>query len=127
MTISRALEEKNLPIYGNGRQIRDWIHVADHCSALRHIIDKGLVGETYNIGARNEMTNISVVHKICQILDEVKPRDGGRSYAELIEFVTDRPAHDRRYALDTTKLNDLGWAPKKNFDEELRNLITGYL
>lgn len=127
LTITRALEEKNLPVYGNGRQIRDWIHVADHCSALRYIIDHGQVGETYNIGARNEMTNISVVHKICQILDEVKPREDNRSYAELIEFVTDRPGHDQRYALDTTKLNNLGWTPKKNFDEELKNLITGYL
>ena len=122
-TITRALKEEHIPIYGDGKNVRDWIHVEDHCSAIRFLMKNGKVGETYNIGANNEMTNIAIVHKICQLLDQVKPRSGGRSYAELIEFVTDRPGHDRRYALDTKKINDLGWKSGKDFESELKKLV----
>lgn len=125
-TITRALKEEHIPIYGDGKNVRDWIHVEDHCSAIRFLMKNGKVGETYNIGANNEMTNVAIVHKICQLLDQAKPRSGGRSYAELIEFVTDRPGHDRRYALDTKKINDLGWKASKDFDAELKKLIELY-
>lgn len=123
LTITRALNEKSIPVYGDGRQIRDWIHVEDHCSAIRFLIKNGTPGQSYNIGSRNELPNIEIVHKLCQILDEEKPRHNGRSYVELIEFVEDRPGHDRRYAINSSKINNLGWYPKKDFNSELRNLV----
>jgi dTDP-glucose 4,6-dehydratase len=127
LTIYRALQGEKIPVYGSGKQIRDWIHVEDHCSAIRFLMKNGVPGEKYNIGANNEMTNISLIHKVCQLLDQTKPRTDGRSYAEQIEFVTDRPGHDFRYALDTTKINKLGWKASKVFDEELKNLVEAYL
>lgn len=125
--ITRALNGQTIPVYGNGRQIRDWIHVTDHCSAIRFLIKNGSIGESYNIGANNELPNIEIVYKICQILDTLKPRENNRSYAELIEFVTDRPGHDWRYALNTQKINSLGWQPTKNFDLEITNIIKSYI
>jgi dTDP-glucose 4,6-dehydratase len=126
MAITRALRGESIPVYGNGKQIRDWIHVDDHCAAIRFLMKNGQPGQQYNIGANNERTNISVVHKICQTLDRVKPRENNKSYNELIEFVQDRPGHDRRYALDTAKINSLGWNPNRNFDLELEKLIKLY-
>jgi dTDP-glucose 4,6-dehydratase len=121
--IYRALKEQPIKVFGQGQQIRDWIHVSDHCAAIRHIVDHGTVGESYNIGANNEIKNITLVHKICVILDELKPRANGRVYAELIDFVQDNAANDFRRAIDTTKINNLGWSPKKEFDPELKKLI----
>jgi dTDP-glucose 4,6-dehydratase len=121
--IYRALKEQPIKVFGQGQQIRDWIHVSDHCAAIRHIVDHGTVGESYNIGANNEIKNITLVHKICVILDELKPRANGRVYAELIDFVQDNTANDFRRAIDTTKINNLGWSPKKEFDPELKKLI----
>lgn len=121
--IYRALKEQPIKVFGQGQQIRDWIHVSDHCAAIRHIVDHGTVGESYNIGANNEIKNITLVHKICVILDELKPRANGRVYAELIDFVQDNTANDFRRAIDTTKINNLGWSPKKEFDLELKKLI----
>jgi dTDP-glucose 4,6-dehydratase len=121
--IYRALKEQPIKVFGQGQQIRDWIHVSDHCAAIRHIVDHGTAGESYNIGANNEIKNINLVHKICVILDELKPRANGRVYAELIDFVQDNAANDFRRAIDTTKINNLGWSPKKDFDLELKKLI----
>jgi dTDP-glucose 4,6-dehydratase len=121
--IYRALKEQPIKVFGQGQQIRDWIHVSDHCAAIRHIVDHGTAGESYNIGANNEIKNINLVHKICVILDELKPRANGRVYAELIDFVQDNAANDVRRAIDTTKINNLGWSPKKDFDLELKKLI----
>lgn len=123
LTIARALEEKTIPVYGNGLQVRDWIHVDDHCSAIRFLVSNGQPGEQYNIGANNELTNITVVNKICSLLDHIQPREHGKSYAELITHVQDRPGHDVRYALDTRKINSLGWYPSRNFDIELEKII----
>lgn len=125
-TITRALRGEKISVYGDGKNIRDWIHVDDHCAAIRFLMKSGTAGETYNIGANNEITNVSIVHKICQMLDKIKPKSDGRSYAEQIEFVTDRPGHDRRYALDTKKINDLGWQSTKNFETELEKLIESF-
>lgn len=124
--IVSALLEKQIPIYGNGKQIRDWLHVDDTCSALRLLAKSGTPGEVYNIGSNNEHSNVSVAHKICLILDRVKPRSNKRSYAELIEFVSDRPGHDYRYAIDNSKIKALGWQPTRNFDTELENLVKLY-
>jgi dTDP-glucose 4,6-dehydratase len=121
--VYRALKEQPIKVFGQGQQIRDWIHVSDHCAAIRHIVDHGTAGESYNIGANNEIKNINLVHKICVILDELKPRANGRVYAELIDFVQDNAANDVRRAIDTTKINNLGWSPKKDFDLELKKLI----
>jgi dTDP-glucose 4,6-dehydratase len=121
--VYRALKEQPIKVFGQGQQIRDWIHVSDHCAAIRHIVAHGTVGESYNIGANNEIKNINLVHKICVILDELKPRANGRVYAELIDFVQDNTANDFRRAIDTTKINNLGWSPKKEFDLELKKLI----
>lgn len=121
--IYRALKEQPIKVFGQGQQIRDWIHVSDHCAAIRHVVEHGNIGETYNIGANNQIKNINLVHKICIILDELKPRTDGRVYAELIDFVQDPAANDFRSTVDTTKINNLGWSAKKDFDQELRKLI----
>jgi dTDP-glucose 4,6-dehydratase len=121
--IHRALKEQPIRVHGQGQQIRDWIHVSDHCAALRHVVEHGNIGETYNIGANNEIKNINLVHKICILLDELKPRANGRVYAELIDFEQDAAATDFRRAVDTTKIHNLGWTPKKDFDQELKKLI----
>jgi dTDP-glucose 4,6-dehydratase len=128
LVILAALEEKPLPVYGDGRNVRDWLYVEDHCRALRTILVKGKVGESYNIGGRNERTNIVVVTTICTLLDEMKPRQSGESYGKLITFVRDRPGHDRRYSIDPAKAErELGWTPKATFESALRETVAWYL
>lgn len=128
LVILNALEGKALPIYGDGRQIRDWLYVEDHCLAILRVLDDGRPGETYNIGGLNEKTNIDVVKTICSILDKLKPKNDGSSYARQIEFVSDRPGHDRRYAIDARKIQrELGWAPNETFETGLRKTIEWYL
>lgn len=128
LCIHNALAGNPLPIYGDGRQIRDWLFVMDHCEALRRVLEAGRVGEVYNIGGRNEKTNLEVVERICAILDEIHPRADGKGYAEQITFVKDRPGHDRRYAIDATKMErELGWAPAATFETGLRKTVRWYL
>lgn len=128
LVILNALSGKNLPIYGDGQQIRDWLYVRDHCSAIRRVLEGGKLGETYNVGGWNEKPNLDVVHTICTILDELKPKiDGGR-YSDQITFVKDRPGHDRRYAIDARKLErELGWKPQETFETGIRKTIEWYL
>lgn len=127
LVISNALARKPLPIYGDGLNIRDWLYVGDHCSAIRCVLEKGKLGETYNVGGHNERNNITIVKTICTILDEVKPHPDG-SYADLITFVKDRPGHDRRYAIDSTKLQtQLGWKPQECFETGIRKTVEWYL
>ena len=128
LVILNALNSKPLPIYGDGQQVRDWLYVGDHCAAIREVLAKGQLGETYNIGGWNEKANIDVVKTICQILDELKPRVDKKSYAEQITFVKDRPGHDRRYAIDASKINrELGWRPAETFDTGIRKTVQWYL
>ena len=128
LVILNALNGKPLPIYGDGQQIRDWLYVGDHCSAIREVLAKGKLGETYNIGGWNEKANIEVVKTICTILDELKPRSDHKSYAEQITFVKDRPGHDRRYAIDASKVErELGWRPAETFDTGIRKTVQWYL
>lgn len=128
LVILNALNGKPLSIYGDGRQIRDWLYVGDHCSGIREVLANGKLGETYNIGGWNEKANLDVVKIICKILDELKPRDDGKSYAEQITFVKDRPGHDRRYAIDASKIErELGWRPAETFDAGIRKTIRWYL
>ena len=128
LVILNALNGKPLPIYGDGQQIRDWLYVGDHCSAIREVLAKGKLGETYNIGGWNEKANIDVVKTICAILDELKPRADGKSYVEQITYVKDRPGHDRRYAIDASKVErELGWRPKETFDTGIRKTVQWYL
>jgi dTDP-glucose 4,6-dehydratase len=128
LVILNALSSKPLPIYGDGQQVRDWLYVVDHCTAIREVLAKGKLGETYNIGGWNEKANIDVVKTICKILDEIKPRADGKSYAEQITFVADRPGHDRRYAIDASKLKrDIGWRPSETFDTGLKKTVQWYL
>lgn len=127
LVISNALARKPLPIYGDGLNIRDWLYVGDHCSAVRCVLEKGKLGETYNVGGHNERNNITIVKTICAILDEVQPHPDG-SYADLITFVKDRPGHDRRYAIDSTKLQtQLGWNPQECFETGIRKTVQWYL
>ena len=128
LMILRALEWKALPVYGDGLHVRDWIHVEDHCSGIWAIMQSGTRGETYNIGAGCEMRNLSLVQWICDLMDEMVPPPAGRSRRELITFVTDRPGHDRRYALDTQKIRgELSWLPSRTFQEGLRETVRWYL
>jgi len=128
LCIHNALAGRPLPIYGDGLQVRDWLYVRDHCSAIRRVLEAGRVGETYNIGGWNELPNISVVRAICSILDEVRPKSDGTDYADQITYVADRPGHDRRYAIDAEKLsNELGWRPEETFETGLRKTIQWYL
>jgi len=128
LCILNALSGKPLPIYGDGRQVRDWLYVKDHCSAIRRVLEAGRPGETYNIGGWNEQANLDVVRTLCRILDEEQPRADGRSYAEQIEFVKDRPGHDRRYAIDARKLErELGWRPAETFATGIRKTVRWYL
>ena len=128
LCILNALNGKPLPIYGDGKQIRDWLYVKDHCSAIREVLKQGHIGETYNVGGWNEKTNIEVVETLCAILDELKPKPDGKSYADQITFVKDRPGHDRRYAIDASKLErDLGWRPQETFETGLRKTVIWYL
>ena len=127
LTILNCLEGKALPVYGKGANVRDWLHVDDHAAALRLVNAKGVPGETYNVGGRNERTNLEVVQTVCRILDELRPRTSGK-YEDLISFVTDRPGHDLRYAIDAAKLTDrLGWKPQENFDTGIRKTVQWYL
>ena len=128
LVILNALNSKPLPIYGDGQQIRDWLYVGDHCSAIREVLAKGKLGETYNIGGWNEKANIDVVKTICSILDALKPRVDGKSYVEQITYVKDRPGHDRRYAIDASKVErELGWRPAETFDSGIHKTVQWYL
>ena len=128
LVILHALDGKNLPIYGRGEQIRDWLYVEDHARALYLVATKGAPGETYNIGGHNEKKNIEVVRKICSLLDELSPRQDGKSYAEQIVFVKDRPGHDLRYAVDAEKISrELGWKPRETFESGIRKTVEWYL
>ncbi len=128
LVIHNALAGKPLPIYGDGQQIRDWLYVKDHCSAIRCVLEAGRVGETYNVGGWNEKANLDVVHTLCAILDQLSPRTDGKSYKEQITFVTDRPGHDRRYAIDASKLErELGWKPAETFETGIRKTVEWYL
>ena len=128
LVIHNALAGKPLPIYGDGQQIRDWLYVKDHCSAIRRVLEAGQLGETYNVGGWNEKANLEVVHTLCAILDELSPRADGQSYKSQITFVTDRPGHDRRYAIDATKIErELGWKPAETFDSGIRKTVQWYL
>ncbi|SEA73534.1 dTDP-glucose 4,6-dehydratase [Variovorax sp. YR216] len=128
LMIVNALAGKPLPVYGDGMQVRDWLYVKDHCSAIRRVLESGRLGETYNVGGWNEKPNIEIVNTICALLDELRPRADGKSYREQITFVTDRPGHDRRYAIDARKLErELGWKPAETFDTGIRKTVEWYL
>ena len=128
LVICNAISGKKLPIYGDGKQIRDWLYVQDHCSAIRSVLKNGRIGETYNVGGWNEKTNVDVVYKICDLLDRLKPRSDGKSYRDQIEFVTDRPGHDRRYAIDANKIkSELNWEPLETFETGIQKTIQWYL
>jgi dTDP-glucose 4,6-dehydratase len=128
LMIVNALAGKSLPVYGDGMQIRDWLYVKDHCSAIRRVLAAGRLGETYNVGGWNEKPNIDIVHTVCQLLDEMRPKADGTSYAKQITYVTDRPGHDRRYAIDARKLEkELGWKPAETFETGIRKTVEWYL
>jgi len=128
LVIHNALKGKPLPVYGDGKQIRDWLYVEDHCDAIRVALERGRLGETYNIGGNNEKTNISVVETICRILDQLRPRADQKSYLEQITFVKDRPGHDRRYAINASKIaSELGWKPKQTFESGIQKTVQWYL
>jgi dTDP-glucose 4,6-dehydratase len=127
LMIVNALAGKPLPVYGDGKNVRDWLYVRDHCSAIRTVLDKGTVGETYNVGGWNEKTNLEIVQTVCALLDELKPDRQG-SHRRLITFVKDRPGHDRRYAIDARKIErELGWRPAETFDSGIRKTVHWYL
>ncbi len=128
LVITRALAGEPLPIYGDGRQVRDWLHVQDHCEAIRRVLEAGRVGEVYNVGGLSERTNLEVVAGLCAALDELRPRADGRSYREQVTHVTDRPGHDRRYAINCDKIvGELGWRPRHDFKQGLRETVRWYL
>jgi len=128
LMIVNALSGGPLPVYGDGQQIRDWLYVGDHCSAIRRVLEAGRTGETYNIGGWNEKPNIEIVHTICDLLDAIRPKAGGGSYRGQIQSVTDRPGHDRRYAIDARKIEkELGWRPAETFDSGIRKTVQWYL
>ena len=128
LVILNAINNKPLPIYGDGQQVRDWLYVGDHCSAIRAVLAKGRLGQTYNIGGCNEKTNIEVVKTICQILNDIQPRSDGNSYTEQIIFVKDRSGHDRRYAINAGKIEqELDWRPAETFDTGIRKTVQWYL
>lgn len=128
LIIVNALADKHLPVYGDGMQIRDWLYVKDHCSAIRRVLEAGVVGETYNVGGWNEKPNIEIFRTVCALLDELRPRLDGKSYAEQITYVTDRKGHDRRYAINASKIHDeLGWKPAETFETGIRKTIVWYL
>ena len=128
LMIVNALAGKNLPVYGDGQQVRDWLYVKDHCSAIRRVLEAGVPGETYNVGGWNEKPNLDIVHTVCALLDELSPRADGASYKGQISFVTDRPGHDRRYAIDARKIERaLGWKPAETFETGIRKTVQWYL
>ncbi len=128
LMIVNALAGKPLPVYGDGMQVRDWLYVKDHCSAIRRVLEAGRLGEVYNVGGWNEKPNIEIVKTVCALLDELRPRTDGKPYAEQISYVTDRPGHDRRYAIDARKLEaELGWKPAETFETGIRKTVQWYL
>jgi dTDP-glucose 4,6-dehydratase len=128
LLIVNAQAGKPLPVYGDGQQIRDWLYVKDHCSAIRRVLEAGVLGETYNVGGWNEKPNLDIVHTVCALLDELKPRADGKPYKEQITFVTDRPGHDRRYAIDARKIEQqLDWKPAETFETGIRKTVQWYL
>ena len=128
MTIINALTGKNLPVYGDGLQVRDWLYVTDHCAAILRVLRHGRLGETYNIGGLTEKPNIEIVHVICRLLDELRPTSHGKSYIGQITHVQDRPGHDRRYAIDPRKImRELKWAPQETFESGIRHTVEWYL
>ena len=128
LTILNAMNGKAIPVYGDGQNVRDWLFVADHCDAIRTVLARGRVGETYNVGGRNEKPNLEIVHAICAILDELRPADPVVPHKKLITYVQDRPGHDRRYAMDTRKIErDLGWQPRETFESGIRKTVEWYL
>ncbi len=128
LLIVNALAGKPLPVYGDGMQIRDWLYVKDHCSAIRRVLEAGRLGETYNVGGWNEKPNIEIVRTVCALLDELRPRADGQPYVDQISYVTDRPGHDRRYAIDARKLEaELGWKPAETFETGIRKTVQWYL
>ncbi|HBO8103068.1 TPA: dTDP-glucose 4,6-dehydratase [Pseudomonas aeruginosa] len=128
LMIVNALAGKPLPVYGDGQQIRDWLYVKDHCSAIRRVLEAGVLGETYNVGGWNEKPNLEIVRTVCALLDELRPRADGQPYQQQIAYVTDRPGHDRRYAIDATKLaTELGWKPAETFETGIRKTVQWYL
>lgn len=128
LVILNALEGKSLPIYGDGQNIRDWLYVLDHCRAIQTVVEKGIIGETYNIGGHNEKNNLEVVYTLCDLLDELVPREDRISYRQQISFVKDRPGHDQRYAIDSLKIQStLGWKPQETFESGLRKTVQWYL
>jgi dTDP-glucose 4,6-dehydratase len=128
LLIVNALAGKALPVYGDGQQIRDWLYVKDHCSAIRRVLEAGRAGEVYNVGGWNEKANLDIVHTVCGLLDELRPRADGKSYREQIAFVADRPGHDRRYAIDARKIErELGWKPAETFETGIRKTVQWYL
>ncbi len=128
LLIVNSLAGKPLPVYGDGQQIRDWLYVKDHCSAIRRVLQAGRPGETYNVGGWNEKTNLEIVHTVCALLDELRPRADGKPYKNQISYVTDRPGHDRRYAIDARKLeHELGWKPAETFETGIRKTVQWYL
>jgi len=127
LMITHALAEKPLPVYGDGLNVRDWLYVIDHCDAIRAVLERGRLGETYNIGGASEKTNLEVVKTLCALLDEARPRRNGR-YGELVALVKDRPGHDRRYAMDTAKIGrELGWRPRETFESGMKKTVDWYL
>ena len=127
LIIANARSGKSLPIYGDGQQVRDWLYVGDHCAAIRRVLEAGRVGEVYNVGGWNEMANIDVVHLLCDMLDALEPKSSG-SYREQITYVTDRPGHDRRYAIDARKIErELGWKPAESFETGIKKTVAWYL
>ncbi len=128
VVILKCIREESIPVYGKGENIRDWLHVLDHCKAIEAVVTGGKVGETYTVGGNNEMRNIDLVKKLCGIMDTLKPRGNGQRYEELITYVTDRPGHDMRYAIDASKLKrELGWEPDSDHDALLRSTVQWYL
>jgi len=128
LMIVNALAGKPLPVYGDGMQVRDWLYVKDHCSAIRRVLDAGKLGEVYNIGGWNEKPNIEIVQTVCALLDELRPKADGSSYSTQISYVKDRPGHDRRYAIDASKIErELGWKPAETFDTGIRKTVQWYL
>ena len=126
--IHNALAQKPLPLYGDGRQVRDWLYVLDHCIAIRKVLDEGAVGHVYNIGGNNEKTNLEIANMLCEILDEIRPRIGGESYKSLITFVRDRPGHDQRYAMDSSRIQrELGWTASETVESGIRKTVSWYL
>ena len=128
LMIANCVNEKPLPVYGDGLNVRDWLFVKDHCEAIYSVLQDGILGETYNIGGNNQIKNIDIIYTICLIIDELRPRPNGSSYSELINYVPDRPGHDFRYAVDTSKIkNNLGWTPKETFKTGIKKTIQWYL